>query len=162
MEIMDIVDENDVVIGSATRSEIYDKKHWHRIAHVIIFNSAGEMALQRRSPSRSFMPNAWVSAGSGHVQAGETYEQGARRELIEEVGIDVPLTFLARDPYFALGLSKFLGTFTGVHEGPFHHDLEAVSEVGFFSLADIAAMIKNGEAFHPEFHFILQKHFDVA
>lgn len=162
MEIMDIVDENDVVIGTAPRTEIYEKNLGHRIAHVIIFNARGDMALQRRSPSRSFMPNAWVSAGSGHVQTGETYEQAARRELMEEAGVDIPLTFLARDPYVALGLSKFLGTFTGVHEGPFQHDPEAVSEVRFFSLLDIAAMIKAGEPFHPELLFILKKHFDVA
>lgn len=52
-----------------------------------VFIQVGQMALQLRSQSVSFCPNHWVTAGSGHVQAGESYTEAGARELFEEIGI---------------------------------------------------------------------------
>tara|TARA_R100000027_G_scaffold38198_2_gene28176 strand:- start:3738 stop:4259 length:522 start_codon:yes stop_codon:yes gene_type:complete len=88
LEWFDVVDENDRVIGKETRGEVHRKKLLHRAIHVFVFNSSGQLYLQKRSATKDTAPNRWVSSCSGHVDSGEDYETAARRELGEELGID--------------------------------------------------------------------------
>ncbi len=160
MEILDIVDINDNVIGTATRDEVYQKLLGHRIVHVLIFNSKNEMALQLRSRNVSFCPNHWSTAVGGHVQSGENYEEAALREYEEELGTTSALQFLNKDLYQIENRpNKFLTTFKTIYNGPFKKDEEAVEKIDYFSLEKIREMIRDGEKFHPELLFILQKHF---
>ncbi len=85
-DIFDIVDENDQVVGQATRSEAHAKKLRHRAVHVLIFNAEGEVFLQKRSQNKDTWPGAWDSSCSGHVDSGEDYLTAAHRELEEELG----------------------------------------------------------------------------
>lgn len=85
-DIFDIVDENDRVVGQATRSEAHARKLRHRAVHVLIFNEAGEVFLQKRAASKDTWPGAWDSSCSGHVDSGEDYLRAAYRELEEELG----------------------------------------------------------------------------
>ncbi len=85
-DIFDIVDENDQVVGQATRSEAHAKKLRHRAVHVLIFNDEGEVFLQKRSKNKDTWPGAWDSSCSGHVDQGEDYLTAAHRELDEELG----------------------------------------------------------------------------
>ncbi len=161
-EVLDIVNEDDNVIGNAPRSEIYSKKHIHRIVHVLIFNKKNKMVLQLRSKQKSFMPNAWVTSAGGHVQSGEDYETAAKRELKEELGISPSLELLYKDFYEDnKGLKKFLTTFKAVHEGPFVLIEDDVKDARFFSLKQIQEMINNKELFHPELLFLLRNHYNI-
>ena len=163
MEYMDIVDGNDQVIGSAPIDEIYEKKYLHRIAHIFIFNDKGEVALQLRSKEKSFCPLHWSTSVGGHVQAGESYEVAALRELTEELGITTALEFLGNDFYpTPSGLNKFFGTFSAVHLGPFIVNPQEVERVEFFSLDSITPMIARGEKFNPELVFLLERYFKKA
>lgn len=158
LEIMDIVDNDDNVIGSAPRDEVYDKLLCHRIVHVLIFNDEGRLALQLRSPNVSFCPGHWSTTVGGHVQSGETYEQAALREYQEELGTKSELEFLSKDFYTKPGRpNKFLVTFKAKSNGPFVPDREAVDRVDFFTIEQVKDMIANGEKFHPELLFILKK-----
>ena len=87
MEILDIVDQNDNIIGQAPKDDAYENKLGHRIVHVLIFNDQKKMVLQLRSANVSFCPLHWSTAVGGHVQAGETYEQAAIREYEEELNL---------------------------------------------------------------------------
>jgi 16S rRNA (adenine1518-N6/adenine1519-N6)-dimethyltransferase len=86
-----VVDKNDEVRGYATRSEVHGNNLRHRAVHILIFNQAGELYLQQRSRWKDRHPLKWDSSAAGHVTAGETYDETARRELREELGVDVPL-----------------------------------------------------------------------
>jgi 16S rRNA (adenine1518-N6/adenine1519-N6)-dimethyltransferase len=86
-----VVDENDEVQGSATRSEVHANNLLHRAVHTLIFNEAGDVYLQQRSRWKDRHPLKWDSSAAGHVRAGENYDETARRELKEELGVDVPL-----------------------------------------------------------------------
>ncbi len=162
-EIIDVIDENDNVIGQAPYSDIYSKKLPHRIVHLFIFNDAGEMALQLRSKHKSFCPGAWSTSVGGHVQSGETYEAAILRESMEEVGIVPLVKFLSIDRYQNTiergGQLKFLGTFTANYNGSFKINLEEVEKCEFFSLKEIKQMIARGEKFHPELVFLIKKYF---
>lgn len=94
-EIFDIVDKNDNVIGQARREEVRRNKNLiHRSIGVAIFNKKGEMFLQQRSAGKDTDPLKWTISCSGHVLAGENYEETVLRELNEELGLDLFHSFL--------------------------------------------------------------------
>jgi 16S rRNA (adenine1518-N6/adenine1519-N6)-dimethyltransferase len=91
-ELFDVVDEQDCVIGQATRQEVHEKGLLHRAVHILVFNKKHDCLLQKRSALKDRHPGVWDSSAAGHLDAGEDYETAARRELEEELGItDTPL-----------------------------------------------------------------------
>ena len=87
-EILEIIDSDDKVIGTATRAEIHRLGLMHRAVHIFVFNSAGEIYVQKRSESKDRHPGKLDSSAAGHVDPGESYHGAAVRELLEEIGID--------------------------------------------------------------------------
>lgn len=162
MEYLDIVNEKDEVISRATMEEIYAKKLMHRIVHILIFNSQGEMALQLRSKYKSFCPIHWSTTVGGHVFSGESYEEAALREFQEELGIQQPIISKYKDFYNdGKNLKKILVTFEIKYDCPFNINPAEVQKVEFFTLEQIQKMINQGEKFHPELLFLLKKHFGI-
>lgn len=161
METFDVVNEKDEVIGSATQAETYAKHLTHRIAHIFILNNKGEILLQKRGETCSYLPGYWSTSVGGHVRAGESYFDGACREAKEELGIEViGLGLLGKDWYEVVpGFNKFLTTFTSRHPGPYINLPGKVSESTFFSINTIKTMIDDGEKIHPELLFLLKKYF---
>lgn len=88
-EILDIVDQNDCVITSMPRSEIYQKNLCSQMRSVwlMIKNEQGQFWIPRRSMLVDRLPGHLDGSVSGHVQAGESYEQALFRETLEEVGL---------------------------------------------------------------------------
>lgn len=91
-ELLDVVDENDNVIAVTTRGEIHARGLMHRAVHILVFNSKGELFLQKRSLSKDEQPGKWDSSAAGHVDSGEAYLDCAQREIAEELGIDAEQT----------------------------------------------------------------------
>lgn len=89
-ELLDIVDSRDRIVGQATRAEIHRTQRMHRAVHMLLSNSAGQVYLQKRAPTKDTNPNCWDSSAAGHVDSGEGYLEAAVRELSEELGILVP------------------------------------------------------------------------
>lgn len=85
-EVYDVVNEHDEVVGSATRGEIHSRGLTHRAVHILVFNSKGEVFLQKRSMKKDRCAGLWDSSASGHVDRGESYDETAIRELYEELG----------------------------------------------------------------------------
>lgn len=90
MELLDIVDTEDQVIGRASRREIHRRRLIHRATHMLLFNGRGELFVQRRSLAKDNDPGMWDSSAAGHVDAGESYLDCAIRELAEELGVSLP------------------------------------------------------------------------
>src|SRR6266705_2842483 len=88
-EIFDVVNEGDEVIGRATRAEVHERGLMHRAIHVLVFNSRGQVFLQKRSLRKDRQPGLWDSSASGHLDSGEDYDACAVRELREEIGLAV-------------------------------------------------------------------------
>ena len=87
MELFDLVDEKDNVVGVTDRLTAHSTKQLHRVAAVYVFNDAGELYVQVHKSSGGLYDH---SVG-GHVSQGETYDIAAQREADEELGIKQPL-----------------------------------------------------------------------
>lgn len=105
MEKVDQVDAHDNIVATITRKQAHNEELLHRGIIVLVFNPEGELFVQKRSAHKSTFPSLLEGSLSGHVKAGETYEQAALRELREELGI---ITTPAK--------LKFITRF-GLHEG---------------------------------------------
>jgi isopentenyl-diphosphate Delta-isomerase len=90
-EYLDILDEKGRKTGESVP---YDEAHLkgliHMAVHVWMMNPQGELLLQRRSPNKGTYPNHWDISAAGHVSAGQTSLEAARRETEEELGLDLP------------------------------------------------------------------------
>jgi len=95
-ELFPVVDENDRIRRCASRSEVHGNNLRHRAVHILIFSAGGDLYLQQRSRWKDRHPLKWDSSAAGHVTAGETYDETARRELKEELGVDVPLKRISK------------------------------------------------------------------
>ncbi len=120
-EIFDVVNERDEVVGRAPRSEVHRRGLKHRAVHVLVFNPAGQVFLQKRSMKKDCSPGAWDSSASGHLDMGEDYDACAVREVQEEIGVR-----LAGPPERIFKLEacpetgqEFCWVYRAVHEGPF-------------------------------------------
>ena len=87
-ELVDIVDEQDRVVGQATREEVRARGLRHRAAYILVFNSLGQLFVHRRTATKDVYPSRFDVAVGGVVNAGESYDDSARRELAEELGIE--------------------------------------------------------------------------
>ncbi len=91
-ELVQIVDRNNVETTTVTRKEMRQRGLIHRATYILVFNSRGELFVQKRTMTKDVYPGYYDIAAGGVVLAGDTYEESARRELEEELGIrDVPL-----------------------------------------------------------------------
>ncbi len=87
MEILDVVDEEDKVVGKATRKEVREKALLHRVSRIIILNDEKKFLMQKRSMKKDIYPGYWDIGVAGTVSSGESYVSTAVRELGEELGI---------------------------------------------------------------------------
>ncbi|MFJ2830963.1 NUDIX hydrolase [Streptomyces sp. NPDC087263] len=86
-EILDIVDENDEVIGQSPRGEVYALGLRHRAVFVQARDAEGRIFVHRRTPTKLVFPSLYDMFVGGVVGAGETYEDAALREAEEELGV---------------------------------------------------------------------------
>jgi 16S rRNA (adenine1518-N6/adenine1519-N6)-dimethyltransferase len=140
-ETFPLVDECDRVIGSAARGEVHGNNLRHRAVHMLLFNKAGEVFLQKRSRSKDRHPLTWDSSAAGHVEAGEEYDQAAMRELREELGLETPLTRLVRLPASEQTGQEFIWVYTGRWDGPIVFDPAEIDAGGFFPPDVVTAWI---------------------
>ena len=139
LEVFDVVNEADEVIGRATRDEVHGNPSLiHRVAHVLVFNSAGDLYLQRRAPDKDVQPDKWDTSVGGHVDAGEQYESAAAREMGEELGIvDVRIEPLYRYLHGNAYESEMVATFRAVWDGPIRFDPKEIADGRFWSFGEI-------------------------
>lgn len=88
--MLDLVDDNDQVVGTMPRLEVYTRNYDNfRVIDAFIKNSKGQLFIPRRTAKKRLFPSCLDSSVGGHVDSGESYEEAFIREAAEELNIDV-------------------------------------------------------------------------
>jgi len=159
-ELFPIVDDQGNVTGSVTRGEAHSgKRILHPVVHLHLFNSAGELYLQRRPLWKDIQPGKWDTACGGHMAYGETAEEALRREVSEELGIDdfipVPLGHYVFDSIRERELVYVNRT---TYDGPVFPSSEELDGGRFWSQDEIMQSMGKG-ILTPNFEQEYQKFF---
>jgi isopentenyldiphosphate isomerase len=93
-ERFDVVDEDDKMIGEATRSECHEKGWIHRSVMFFVFDANKKVLVTKRTQNKDFFPGFYSIVLGGHVRSGESYEEAVVREIAEEIGVDTPPYFI--------------------------------------------------------------------
>lgn len=147
MELMDITDKNDNVIGQEYRNKIHKSGEWHRGIHVLVFSN-GRLILQKRSKNRERFPSKFDLSVSEHLKEGEDYEEGALRSLKKLGASDVKLKKLGK---FRMNYgpedNMISALFLCDYNGKIKIDKKEISEIIFLTNDEIKLMLKEKEKF---------------
>lgn len=157
-ELFDVVDENDVPTGTATRAEVHAENLIHRAVHVFVLNKNGDLWLQKRSHRKDMNPGVWDSSVSGHLDAGEPYEAAAIRELGEEIGIRdaTPEEILSVKPSEETGW-EHIRLFRAEHAGAVSFPAAEIESMMPFPIEEIEAWLSNmPDDFSPAFRLLFR------
>ncbi len=113
-----MVDEDDTQIGTMGKMETHEKGLLHRAFSILIFNTKGELMLQKRASGKYHSGGLWTNTCCGHPRDGEELVSAAHRRLKEEMGFDCPLREILTFTYQAnldkgLKENEFLHVFSG-------------------------------------------------
>ena len=100
-ELVILVNERDVELGTMEKMETHLKGKLHRAISVFIFNSKGEMLLQRRALGKYHTAGLWSNSACSHPRINEKPIDSAERRIFEEMGINVKLKFIFKFLYKA-------------------------------------------------------------
>ena len=92
MEEIILVDENDNQIGSGEKLQVHKDGKLHRAFSVYVFNSKGELMMQKRHPQKYHSGGLWANTCCSHPRLGESLDHAVHRRLKEEMGFDCELT----------------------------------------------------------------------
>lgn len=124
MEHVILVDTNDTPIGTMEKMEAHQRGLLHRAFSILLFNSNGEILLQKRASTKYHSGGLWTNTCCSHPLPGESIEEAVQRKLYQEMGIrHLTLDFAYKFIYKAelgKGLTEhecdyvFIGQFDGI------------------------------------------------
>lgn len=152
-EWFDIVDDHDEVIGKEKRSVVHAKGLKHRAVHILVWDSKGQLFLQKRSMRKDEFPGKWDTSSAGHLDAGESYDHSAERELQEELGIrGAQVKALFKIDACAETGMEFVWVYEAIWDGELKLDPVEIETGDWFSAEKIDAWILRSESdFAPGF-----------
>lgn len=150
-ELFPVVDEEGNILGAATRGECHSgTKLLHPVVHLHVFNSQGQLYLQKRPDWKDIQPGKWDTAVGGHVDLGESVEQALHREAHEELGItDFTPQAITHYVFESTRERELVFTFKTVHDGPISPSDE-LNGGRFWSVEEIRENMHQG-IFTPNF-----------
>jgi len=145
-EYLEVVNEKGETLNSLPRSEIHGNPSLiHKVVHVLVFNSKGELLLQKRSMDKDVAPGKWDTSVGGHVNSGESLETAVRREMEEELGIaDCGLKFQYSYKHSNRYETELVSTYSCVYDGEINFQHDEIDEVRPWGLDEIRTNIGTG------------------
>jgi isopentenyldiphosphate isomerase len=149
-ELVDVVDEHDRVVATVGRAEMRARRLRHRAVFVAVLSTCGELLVHRRSAAKDVWPSRYDLAVGGVVVSEESYEDAARRELAEEIGLAGVEPVSVGTGAFADGDVDLVGhVYLLTHDGPFHFADGEVAWAAFVDRAELRRLLAT-EAFVPD------------
>ena len=159
-EILELVDENDNVIGEVLKREANkDPRLWHREAAVLLYSADKKILFQKRSLKKLVAPGEWQITAAGHVTKGLTTLEAAHKELKEELGFDAELKFIDKNLVKKSNETHFTYRYIGKYAGQkIEMEKDEVEEAQLFSEAAFDKLISNGVLYNDH-SYVLAKRF---
>ena len=151
-EMIQLCNSDGIPKESAPRSVCHkDPSLTQMVVHLLIFNSKGDIFLQKRSKTKDTYPDMWDTAVGGHVSAGEDVYTALIREAKEELGIDLNTAeFIFKQLNKDDMETELSFVYKTIYEGPFHIDNNEVTDGCFFSIKEIKEQLGKN-VFTPNF-----------
>ena len=151
-EWLPVVDELGKVLSHKPRSKVHkSKKYLHPVVHLHVFNSNGEIFLQKRPSFKKIQPGKWDTAVGGHIGVNETVEQALFRETKEEIGIsDINPVFIKKYILESDVERELVFMFMTKKEEIRNFNLNEIDDGKFWSIKQIEINIGEG-IFTPNF-----------
>ena len=167
-ELFDVVDAEDTVISIASRSEVHAKGLLHRAVHIMVFDFAGRLFIQKRVLTKDENPGLLDTSSAGHVSSGEDYLSAAHRELEEELGIKTDLNFFTKIAACEETAWEHLHVYLCKTDEHIIIDESEISEGRYWSIDEIrTALIERPDEFTSSFKtiwklYILKNGHDIS
>ena len=148
-DLVDVVDDAGRTVRQVTRREMRARRLPHRSTYVLVFNRRGELFVHLRTPTKDVYPSHWDVCVGGVLAAGESFDDGAGRELVEELGVSAPLERLF--PFRHADTVNIVHgmVYRTTHEGPFRLQRAEVVR-GEFAPVDEIVRRATSEPFCPD------------
>ncbi|HCT30272.1 MAG TPA: isopentenyl-diphosphate delta-isomerase [Bacteroidales bacterium] len=162
-----LVDLNDKVVGFDDKLEVHRKGLLHRAFSIIIFNTKGELLLQRRAMDKYHSAGLWTNTCCSHLPKGFEMEQFVHQRLIEEMGFDCQLSFVKTFHYridFRDGMieNELDHVYVGSFDSSPNPNPSEVSDWRWINWNELLEDIKaKPESYTYWFKFMLENHRDV-
>ena len=157
-EMLIVVDESDRIIDYKSKVECHQGNGiLHRAFSIFIFNSSGEVIMQKRSELKPLWPLFWSNSCCSHPRKGESLEIATHRRLEEELGFDTDLTYLYTFQYQAsfreVGSEKELcAVLIGKSDEQVHVNENEIAEWRYIDPKDLTGEVNdNPDRFTPWF-----------
>lgn len=153
-EMLDLVDDNDNIIGQEERNIAFKTGRRNiRVINIFIFTTDNKIIVPLRSSNRRIFPNCYDFSVGGFVTSGDSYEKTAYKELEEELGIEnVKLEEIGYFHPDKLGTACFSKLYKLVYDGELNYDKDGISEICYFTKEEIKEKIdKNPEKFKGDY-----------
>ena len=148
-----VVDEDGNTIGKALRSVCHDGKSMllHPVVHLHLFNTRGELFLQKRAKTKDILPGKWDTSVGGHISPGETPNEALMRETGEEIGLNnlVPV-FLGKYIWESPRERELVNSFSSISDKFPVINKDEIDEGRFWELKEIRENLGN-DVFTPNF-----------
>jgi 8-oxo-dGTP pyrophosphatase MutT (NUDIX family) len=157
-ELEIIVDENNKEIGTEPRFKMRKLGLIHRATYILVFNPEQKIFVQKRTKTKDVYPGYYDVVSGGVVTVGETYDESAKRELEEELGImNIPLSELF-EFFFAEGKMKVWGkAFSCFYNGDIILQEEEVESGSFMSVDEVISK-STYDKFCPDGLYVLNRY----
>jgi isopentenyl-diphosphate Delta-isomerase len=161
-----LVDELDHEVGLMEKLEAHEKGLLHRAISVFVFNSSGELLLQRRAFDKYHSEGLWTNTCCSHPLPGESIKEAGERRLMEEMGMECELSpsfsFIYKAE-FENGLSEHEldHVLIGFSDDTPHLNPEEAIGFQWLSLSQIQEEIKNKPNHYTAwFKILISEHFN--
>lgn len=150
-ELLDLVDENDRVIGTVIKGEAnQNPKLIHREIAIIIYDGDNKILIQKRSDKKTVDPDLWTISVAGHIPKDMSPLDAAQMELKEELGFNTSLVFINKQLLHYDNETHFAYLYKGKYTGQkINFDKDEIQKVKFISRTDLEKMSKKGEQIEP-------------